>query len=71
MIGMLLVVGVIGLITFTLYKSTTKRARYFEERKLKYIGPLSGFGSLFALLFRKFDIIELTKQMYNRFPNEP
>lgn len=70
MIGILLVVGVIGLIIYAIYKLTTKRARYFEERKLKYIGPWSGFGSLFSLILRKFDVIDLTKQMYNRFPDE-
>lgn len=71
MIVALLVVGVIGLITFAFYKLTTKRARYFEERNLKYAGLSSGLGNLLRLMFRKIDIIELTKQMYDTFPDEP
>lgn len=70
MIGILLVVGVIGLITFLFYNSSMKCARYYEERNLKYVGLLTGVRSLFDLLFRRVDIMQLSKQLYDRFPDE-
>lgn len=71
MIVVLWVVGVIvGLITFAFYRLSTNRARYFQERNLKYTGALLGLRNLFGLFFRRSDIYALSKQMYEKFPNE-
>lgn len=70
MIGTLLVVGVIGLITYLFHKLTTSRAKYFEERNLKYTGLWPALKSLFALLFGRVTITELTMEMYGRYEDE-
>lgn len=70
MIFALLVVGVIGLIIFKCNRWTTNRWQYFEERNLKYSGLRAGLPNLFRLLAGKIDFGELTKQMYNKFPDE-
>lgn len=70
MIGTLLVVGVVGLITYAIHRCTTNSAKYFEDRNLRYIGLWPGIKSLFDLLFQKVTITELTKEIYERYPDE-
>lgn len=70
MIAALLVVGVIGLITFAYHRMSTNQSRYFEERNLTYSGGLLGFRNIFYLIFRRRDIFELTLEMYDKFSKE-
>lgn len=70
MIGLLIVAGVIGLITFAIYKSSKKCAQYYGERKLKHVGLLEGLPNIYKLIFRKVDMLQLSKELYTRFPDE-
>lgn len=69
-VALLLVVIVIGLITFACYRLSANRARYFKERNLKYVKSSTGLHNLYSLIFRRDDIRQLTKHGYNRFPDE-
>lgn len=70
MIVIVLVAGVIGLIAYKIHKWTTDTAKYFEDRNLKCTGLWPGIKSLFGLLFQRVTIAELTKEMYEKYPDE-
>lgn len=71
MIVIVLVVGVVGLIVYAIHKCATNSAKYFEDRNLKYTGLWPALKSIYGILFGKVTLIELVKEMYERYPNEP
>lgn len=70
MIGVSLLIIGVALIAYALHKWTTNCARYFEERNLKYVGLSTALRNLSAIVFKRTDILELSLQTYNEFPNE-
>lgn len=71
MLGELLLTVGIGLIGYALYILTTKNAKYFEERNLKYVGMLSFLKGIIAATFGRIDVLSMVKNMYDAVPNDP
>lgn len=71
MLGELLLLTGIGLITYAIYIFSTKSARYFEERNLKYVGLLSALKGLANIVLGRIDIMSMVKGMYDAYPDVP
>lgn len=70
MIVELLIIG-ITLIAYAMYKSSVKNRRYFEERNLKCITTRDGWRGLFDFILKKKDILQISQEMYDRYPDDP
>lgn len=71
MFGELLLTAGVVLIAYAFYVLSTKSARYFEERNLKYGGFWHGLKTFYGLLFGKIDVFSFSQRVYNQFPDEP
>lgn len=71
MLGELLLTTGIVLIAYAFYVLSTKSAKYFEDRNLKYIG-VGGFLKTLALASIKgTNFLTMITDMYNAFPDVP
>ncbi|KAJ8732245.1 hypothetical protein PYW08_014975 [Mythimna loreyi] len=59
------------LVLVLLYYYTTRNHDYWEKRNVKYDKPIPVFGSLYDNVMAKKSIIEISDELYNRYPNEP
>lgn len=53
-----------------IYYYTTKNHDYWEKRNVKYEKPIPIFGTLFKNVVGKKSIIEVSLELYNKYPNE-
>lgn len=67
---LLLTTGIV-LITYAIYVLSTRGARYFEERNLKYDGVITGIRRFFDFFFGKTDVFTFSQNCYNEFPDQP
>lgn len=65
----LLIFGV-SIIVYTFYKLATENSRYFAQRNLKCVSVSDVILGTFSLFFGGMDLLEVTQNAYNRFPNE-
>lgn len=70
MFGELLLAIGLALIAYAFYKLSTSTSRYFEERNVKHSGGFSAIRNLFQMFSGSFDSLEMSKRMYNAFPDE-
>ena len=71
MIGELLLTLGILLISYAIYKYQAVNRQYFEERNVKYEGLSFSLYNLYAMIFRKIDILQFVKRHYDALPDEP
>lgn len=65
----LLLVG-LGGICFIFYKKVTKNEEFFAARGVPYIKPKLIFGSSMEFFFKKIELIDFIKNLYDALPNE-
>lgn len=63
--GELISIGIV-LIAYAFYKLTKNRAEHFKERNLKYRNA----RSIFKSHLKKLDVLQMTSETYNAFPDE-
>lgn len=66
----LLILVVIFLIPFALYKWTTRGYDYFKERNIKSLTLKDMLRIDAGLLFNRFTAIDFAKSLYESFPEE-
>lgn len=71
MLGELLLTTGIALIAYAFYVFSTRSAKYFEERNLKYVGIWPAVKGLGKIILGKTDILTMVKEMYDVFPDVP
>lgn len=59
------------LVIVLLYYYTTRNHDYWEKRNVKYEKPVPIFGTIFSNLTAKKSMIEISVEIYNKYPNEP
>lgn len=64
--GELISIGIV-LIAYAFYKLTRNRAEHFKERNLKYRNA----RSIFKSHLKKLDVLQMTSETYNAYPDEP
>ncbi|XP_026729651.1 cytochrome P450 6B5-like [Trichoplusia ni] len=62
---------VIPIVLVLLYKYVTRNHDYWEKRNVKYEKPISIFGTNYENVVAKKSIIEISIEIYNKYPNEP
>lgn len=70
MLGVLLLTAGI-VVAYTLYKLSKNNAKYFEERKLKYINLLDFLKEIIFAIFGRVDVLTMATHMYNALPDVP
>lgn len=69
MIELLLIV-LLAVIAYSLYRTSINHARYFEDRNLKYTSTWQGIRTLFGVFLGRNNFFDMVRKIYNAFPNE-
>lgn len=64
-----MVVSVIAVALFLLYRYIAQKYKFFEERNIPYIKPTLLLGNTAPVLLKRQDLLQNIKEMYNAFPN--
>ncbi|XP_031628376.1 probable cytochrome P450 9f2 [Contarinia nasturtii] len=67
---MILVLFLIVITLYCLFKYVTANKNFFEEQKLKYLKPKFGFGHTIWLIFRQYTPADFIDSIYYSFPKE-
>lgn len=66
-----LLVVFILIIVYVYYKFVKNNNRYYDDRNLKSPGLLFGLKNLYSIILGRSDLFEMSRNLYNLFPDEP
>lgn len=69
-ISLWLIIGGVCAIFYIFYLQVTKNETFFADRGVRYIKPRFLFGSSMEFFFKKIELIDFIKNLYNAMPNE-